>query len=173
MRDEGDRPVDRSPWWRTGAGVVAWLVLAIAATAAAWGAVAVVGDQGELSPVALPSSRTGSGEATAEGSPRADPSSGETPETPGSDETAETPDTPEPGEGGATDTLSSPGGRVVVRCSPADSVVRVVASPNPGWEMVEESTGPDEVEVEFVNEDDEWRIRARCRDGVIDGEVDD
>jgi hypothetical protein len=159
MRDEEERTADRSPWWRTGAGIVAWLALAVAASAAAWGAVAVVGDRGNLSPVALPSSRTGSGEGTATRPPGSDPS------------------TPEPGEtgqpGGATDTLGSPGGRVVVRCSSAQSVDQVAASPNPGFVMVQESTGPDEVEVEFVGEDDQWRIRARCRDGVIDGEVDD
>jgi hypothetical protein len=62
---------------------------------------------------------------------------------------------------------------VVVQCSSAQSVDQVAASPNPGFVMVQESTGPDEVEVEFVGEDDQWRIRARCRDGVIDGEVDD
>ena len=49
----------------------------------------------------------------------------------------------------------------------------MAAFPNPGFLMVEESTGPDEVEIEFDGADEEWRIRARCRDGVIDGEVDD
>jgi hypothetical protein len=52
-------------------------------------------------------------------------------------------------------------------------VVRLVAAiPNIGWQM-ERDVGSDEVEVEFVSADSEWRIRARCRGGVLEPEVSD
>ncbi|MBA2639951.1 MAG: hypothetical protein H0U77_08155 [Nocardioidaceae bacterium] len=46
--------------------------------------------------------------------------------------------------------------------------------PTSGWQLVQEDDGPDEVEVEFLQGDeDEWRVRVRCNDGTIESEIDD
>jgi hypothetical protein len=148
---------DRSAWWRTGAGVAAWLALAVAASGAAWAAVGVVGDESQPSSITVPTTR---GE---DSPPPTEPSSTGSTSTP----------TPAPDEGTRrSETLASAGGRVTVACTGPESIRMTAALPSAGWTMQPEEKGPDEVEVEFTNGDSELRIRARCKDGVIEPDVD-
>ena len=165
---------DRSAWWRTGTGVAAWVLLAVAASGVAWAAVGVVADEGDpRAPVAVPS-RT---------PPGGSPDTSTTPETSGSQATPDTtgstesPDTPEPTETApsatalGSRTLSSTGGTVAVECTGSETVRMLYATPANGWRITVESRGPDDVEVEFVRGDSELRTRAGCDGGAVDADV--
>lgn len=45
------------------------------------------------------------------------------------------------------------------------------ATPAPGFTMEIDKQGPDEVRVEFENDDDSYEIRVRWEDGVLTTEV--
>ncbi len=150
-------------WWRTGAGVIAWLVLAVAASGVAWAAVAVVGDESEPAGVDVPAGGgQGPGASTA-------PSTG-----PSSNPTSE----PTPGDDGSegTDgsrTVTSAAGSVTVTCTGPETIRMDAALPADGWQMEDDAEkGPDEVEVEFVQGDSETRIRVKCDDGQLESDVD-
>ena len=146
---------DRSAWWRTGAGVAAWLVLAVAASGAAWAAVGVVGDEGD----------------PAQGSvPAPGDSGGRQPTPPTTSD--ESPTEPSGGAAGESRTITSPGGTVTVACTGADTIRMAAALPAAGWQSQVEERGPREVEVEFVQGDSEARVRARCDGGRLDTDVD-
>ena len=144
---------DRSAWWRTGAGVAAWVALALAASGAAWAAVAVVGDESQPAAVSVPTRGT-------------DRSSTPPPSDPASD--------PDPGSTGRQATLPSPGGRVTVACTGPSTITLIAALPDvtDGWGYEVGSAGPDEVEVEFTDGDEELRTRARCEGGAVQPDVD-
>lgn len=55
---------NRSAWWRTSAGVVAWCVLTLAAAGTAWAAVAVVRNE-TTGPIPLPVTSNGASTPTA------------------------------------------------------------------------------------------------------------
>jgi len=153
---------DRSAWWRTGAGAAAWLALALSASGAAWAAVAVVGDESQPAAVSVPTTRD------------AGPSSTPTPSDPGS--TVDPGSTGAPPGGGASgrETLTSPGGTVTVACTGASTIRLVAALPDvtSGWAFAEDvQRGPDEVDVEFTDGDEELRTRARCEGGAVQPDV--
>ena len=160
---------DRSAWWRTGTGIAAWVLLAVAASGVAWAAVGVVADEGDpRAPVAVPSQTP----------PGGSPDTSTTPETSGSADTSNTPGTPdtsetEPSDGGplGSRTLSSTGGAVAVECTGSETVRMLYATPANGWRITVESRGPDDVEVEFVRGDSELRTRAGCDGGAVDADV--
>jgi hypothetical protein len=71
-------------------------------------------------------------------------------------------------------TFTSPGGTVTVACTGPSTIRLVVALPDvtAGWSSQVETRGPDEVEVEFTDGDEELRTRARCDGGVVEPDVD-
>ena len=151
---------DRSAWWRTGAGVAAWLVLAVAASGAAWAAVGVVGDESDPAAVSVPTP----GDSASEPTPPTDS---------GTDDATGTGTETEPtGSGGESRTITSAGGTVTVACTSAETIRMTAALPIAGWQSQVEERGPQEVEVEFVQGDAEVRVRARCQDGVLESDVD-
>ena len=160
---------DRSAWWRTGTGVAAWVLLAVAASGVAWAAVGVVADEGDpRAPVAVPSPDQ----------PAESPDTSATPKTSNSENTPDPPDAPpttetQPSDGGPLDsrTLSSAGGTVAVECTGSETMRMLYATPANGWRIVVESRGPDEVEVEFERGDTELRTRAGCDGGAVDADV--
>lgn len=163
--------VDRSAWWRTGAGLAAWLVLAVATAGVAWAAVGVVSEQGDdPAPVAVPVARTSESpdttatETTTSSTPSPD-------DDPTASETETEPETQEPPSGSSSRVFSSLGGSVSVECTGSSSIRLVLASPATGWQMSKEKPGPEEVEVEFARGEDEVRTRARCDGGVVEGEA--
>lgn len=179
---------DRSVWWRTGTGVAAWVVLALAASGAAWAAVDVVGDEADAPapvPVRSPDADASSSEPTTE--PTTDdptestePSETTEPTETGGEEPSETeptePETTEPETtvaSGKPQTLSSTGGTVVVKCIGTGDVKMLYATPSTGWQSRVESRGTDEVEVEFLRGDSEVRLRAECDGGTVEADVDD
>jgi len=158
---------DRSAWWRTGTGIAAWVLLAVAASGVAWAAVGVVADEGDpRAPVAMPSQEQ----------PPASPDSSDTSETPHTEDTpvpgtSQTPETEPSGGALGSRTLSSAGGTVAVECTGSETVRMLYATPANGWRIAVESRGPDEVEVEFVRGDSELRTRAGCGGGAVDADV--
>jgi len=148
-------------WWRTGAGVAAWLVLAITTTGIAWAAVAVVADQGDdPASVSVP-------DATPATQPRA---SQDTPAPPddsstGSDEPA----------GGGTRVITSTGGTASVTCTGPGTIRLLATAPAVGWQLEKSESKSDEVRVEFSRAEhggEDQRIRAHCEDGVVESESD-
>lgn len=165
---------DRSAWWRTGAGIAAWLVLAVATAAVAWTAVRVVADQSDGPvPVAVPAATRSSGTAPSTDlsqTPETSQPSGATP-SPSASSTSETEDD-EPSPGPSSRVLASPGGTVSVECTGPGSIRLIYAASADGWQQSVEEAGPAEVEVEFVRAGgDELRTRARCDGGAIEGEA--
>ncbi len=173
---------DRSAWWRTGAGIAAWLVLAVATAAVAWTAVGVVADQGNgPAPVAVPGPTKS---ATSTSSPATSTPATTTPSTtstrtpPTSDNTSTTPsttstsETEEQSPGASSRVLVSAGGTVSVSCTGPESIRLIYSTSADGWRQIVEETGPDEVEVEFSRgDDDDLRTRARCDGGAVEGEA--
>ncbi len=155
---------DRSAWWRTGAGVAAWLVLAVAASGAAWAAVGVVGDESDPAAVSVPTP----GDSTSQPAPPTDSGTDNGPGT----GTGTEPETEPDGSGGESRTITSAGGTVTVACTGAETIRMAAALPGAGWQSQVEERGPDEVEVEFVQGDAEVRVRARCKDGGLESDVD-
>ena len=165
---------DRSAWWRTGTGIAAWVLLAVAASGVAWAAVGVVADEGDpRSPVAVPSSPPDGSPDTSTTPETSD--SSETPDTTGSTGSPNTQDptetTPSPTGALESRTLSSAGGTVAVECTGSETVRMLYATPASGWRIAVESRGPAEVEVEFVRGDSELRTRAGCDGGAVDADV--
>ena len=155
---------DRSAWWRTGAGVAAWLVLAVAASGAAWAAVGVVGDESDPAAVSVPTP----GDPASQPTPPTDSGSDS-----GTDNGPGTGTETEPGgSGGDSRTITSAGGSVTVACTGVETIRMAAALPGAGWQSQVEERGPQEVEVEFVQGDAEVRVRARCQDGVLESDVD-
>ena len=161
---------DRSAWWRTGTGIAAWVLLAVAASGVAWAAVGVVADEGDpRAPVAVPTPPT-DGSATPDTTDSEDTSETlDTSDPPGTSDTTET----EPSDGGTLGarTLSSAGGTVAVECTGSETVRMLYATPANGWRIAVASRGPGEVEVEFVRGDSELRTRAGCDGGAVDADV--
>jgi len=168
--------VDRSPWWRTGAGVAAWLALAVTTTAVAWTAVGVVADQGDGPvPVAVPAAagtpRSTAAAEAGESSPPTESTPSEP--SPSSPSTSSSDDPPSP-QGASPRVLSSPAGAVSVACTGQRHIRLIYATSADSWQETVDKAGPDEVEVEFVRGDDEeFRTRARCEGGVIEGETEE
>jgi hypothetical protein len=148
-------------WWRTGAGIAAWLVLAVTTAGIAWAAVAVVADQGDdpasvSVPDSTPAAQTRSSQDGAD--PSADPLTG-------SDKPAD----------GGTRVITSAGGSASVTCTGPASITLQSTSPAAGWQLEESESKPDEVRVEFSRANDggvDERIRAHCQGGVIRSELD-
>lgn len=68
--------------------------------------------------------------------------------------------------------MPSPGGVVLLNHRPGE--VRLAsATPSPGFAMEIDEQGPDEVRVEFENDDDSYEVRVRWQDGALRIEVDD
>ena len=147
-------------WWRTGAGIAAWLVLAVTTAGIAWAAVAVVADQGDdpaavSVPDATPPSQTPSSQDAA--GPSADPSTG-------SDQAD-----------GGTRVITTDGGTASVTCSGPNTIRLLSTSPAAGWQLEKSESKPDEVRVEFSRANDggdDERIRAHCQGGVVQSELD-
>lgn len=164
---------DGSAWWRTGAGIATWLILAVATTAVAWAAVGVVADQGN-DPAAVPvpeALRTPDATAsTNQPNQAAAPSASATSPA----DTAATSSSPEPGvaTGQTSRVLASRGGSVSVKCVGSSGVRLVYATPADGWQLSVEKADRDDVEVEFLRGDEELRTRARCVSGAVEADVD-
>lgn len=166
-----------TPRWRTGAGIVAWILIAVATAALAWAAVDVVAGYGaEPASVAVPNDASVDPSRPSNGSGRI-PSSDEPPTD---DATAATDDSTTDGAAIAQppDLIHSSGGTVWVACTASGTIQRKSVTPANGWQHEVDDDGSggsdDEVEVTFVRGDDEEiRIRARCRDGEVDAEVSD
>jgi hypothetical protein len=147
---------NRPTWWRTGAGVTAWVVFALAATAVAWAAVGVV--RGAATPPAVPAPAAGTAATPAQSTPPP-PDSSPTSSSPGDAATA-----------GAPRTVRSTGGTVAVSCR-GDALRLLYATPEAGWQVVIDDQDEDRVDVEFHRGEAEAKVSARCRDGVVDAEV--
>ena len=177
--------------------IVAWLVVAALATGLAWGVLSSadreVGEAastpvlgvGGTAPTTLTndsSSPATSAEAapTSSSTTTSRPFATSTPATVPTTSTASTTSTTSPSASTSTTTASvswaqstvpSPGGVVVVGHRPHE--VRLEsATPAPGFSMEIDKQGPDEVRVEFENDDDSFEIRVRWENGVLTTEVD-
>lgn len=170
----------RRPGWRTGAGIVAWILIAVATAALAWAAVDVVAGYGsQPASVAVPSEALAVPSSSSSAS-AGTPSAGEQPPT--SDSTSATADPTTEGDDVATSPqpvlITSRGGSVSVACTASDTVQLESVTPAIGWRHELDEDGSDgtddEAEVTFVRGDDEdIRIRARCEDGEVDPDVSD
>ena len=52
-----------------------------------------------------------------------------------------------------------------------DDIQFLGASPNSGFSVEIEETGPSRVRVEFEGASDSWRVEATCSDGVVSSDV--
>lgn len=68
-------------------------------------------------------------------------------------------------------TWDVPGGQVGVSCRGAQ-IGLLYATPQDGWTVEVEGSGPDRVVVTFDRQDAETTVRAVCRDGVPEQQVD-
>lgn len=165
---------DRSAWWRTGAGIAAWMVLTVATAAVAWTAVRVVAEPGNGPvPVAVPAPPRTTGATPTSGTTATSETTttSQLTPSPSSDSTSQTGDE-ESSPGTASRVLASAGGTVSVTCTGSSSIRLIYATSATGWQQTVEESGPDEVEVEFVRgDDDDLRTRARCDGGSIEGET--
>jgi hypothetical protein len=169
-----------TPRWRTGAGIVAWILIAVATAALAWTAVGVVAGQGEGSAtLEVPSEAMVDPSSPSSGS-GAIPTAGEQPPT---DDTNPTTADSTTGDDVATSQqvpvlISSSGGSVSVACTSSGALQRNSVTPATGWRHELDDDGSDgtddEVEVTFVRGDDEEiRVRARCHDGRVEYDLSD
>jgi hypothetical protein len=170
---------DRSAWWRTSAGLAAWLVLAVTTTAVAWTAVGVVSNQrADPSPVAVPAP-VATTRSTAE-------TGGTQPGQPGGSLTTSRPSSPAGASPSASDSspqrstlptttspssqvFASPGGTVSVTCTGLRRIHLIYASPADGWHMTVDTTDAEEIEVEFERGEADLQTQASCEDGSVEG----
>jgi hypothetical protein len=172
---------DRSAWWRTSAGLAAWLVLAVTTTGVAWAAVRVVSNQGaDPSPVAVPAAAVTSGSTAGIGGAQpAQPGGGlgtSSPSIPAAESPSASRSAPHGGNGPprtshSSQVFASPGGTVSVICTGLRRIHLVYASPADGWHMTVDSSDAEEIEVEFERGDADLHTQASCEDGTVEGEV--
>ena len=80
------------------------------------------------------------------------------------------PETTQPPAASSAKTFELRGGRVNATCT--SSVIQLVwATPNAGYQVEIQKSGPDEIEVRFRTDEHESRVRARCSAGLPTGEL--
>ena len=176
----------RTPGWRTGAGILAWILIAVATAALAWTAVGVVVRDGdESADLSVPSEALVDRSASPSGS-AGTPSSGQQAPTDdptaGTDDPTARSDDPTAGIDDASSHQSllipTRGGEVSVSCTGSGAIKLGFATPANGWqdELDDDQVDgtDDEVEVTFVRGDEEEiRVRARCHDGSVEYDLSD
>jgi hypothetical protein len=162
--------------------VLAWALSAVLAGTVAWRAVALIGGDGlgsgaqvqseaEVAALADAQQPADPGATTplTSGSPTTEPSATTPAVTPTPDPV--TPATTEPATTDApavTDvakTWDVAGGQVSALCR-GSAISLTYATPQDGWAMEQKRAGPDEIEVEFRQGENETKVRASCVGGV-------